>query len=101
MAERLRAGLTGIAGVRLFDTEQPASRTGIISFQLKGWDVEEAGFVLTESFGIVCRTGLHCAPLIHDAIGSGEHGTIRFSVSGFTRPAEIRSALNAVKALAQ
>jgi len=100
MAARLRAGLTGIPGVRVFDTAAPGPRTGIVSFQIPGWDVEEAGFILTESFGIVCRTGLHCAPLIHDAIGSAPQGTIRFSVSGFTRPGEIRAALRAVKALA-
>jgi selenocysteine lyase/cysteine desulfurase len=55
--------------------------------------------VLKESFGVVCRTGLHCAPLLHPAIGSAPEGTVRFSPSGATTESEIESALNAVRKL--
>ncbi len=99
-ARRLRGELRAIPGVRIFDDDDTAARVGIVSFRVDGWKVEETGYVLAESFGVICRTGLHCAPLIHDAIGSAPEGTVRFSVSGFTTDEEIETAVAAVRRLA-
>jgi len=99
-AEQMRAGLRNIPRVRLFGDSSGAPKLGIVSFRVDGWEVEETGFVLAESFGIVCRTGLHCAPLIHVALGSAPDGTVRFSPSGATTEAEIEQALAAVRRLA-
>ncbi len=98
LLERLRQGLGDLPGVRLIGTQaaQGPDTHGICSFVIDGWSVAEAGFVLEESFGIRCRTGLHCAPLIHGAIGSAPEGTIRFSVTGFNTDEEIDRAIGAV-----
>ena len=101
LAGRLRAGLSALSGITVLGFHDGAERLGIVSFTIDGWDVDEAGYVLHESFGIVCRTGLHCAPLIHAAIGSAPRGTIRFSVSGFNSDADVDSALEAVSQLAR
>ncbi len=93
-------GLRALPGVRVFGPENGAATTGIVSFRIGGWEVEEAGFAIEESFGIHCRAGLHCAPLIHRAIGAAPDGTIRFSVSGFTTQEEVLAALKAVERLA-
>jgi selenocysteine lyase/cysteine desulfurase len=71
-------------------------RTSIVSFQLPGWDLEEVGYILDRSFGIICRTGLHCAPLIHTYIGTAPEGTIRFSLSRFTSEKEIDYTLDCI-----
>ena len=47
-------------------------------------------------YGISVRTGLHCAPLIHDAIGSGVDGTVRVSISELTTMDEIEQFIKAV-----
>lgn len=73
----------------------------MVSFHIAGLSVEEAGRRLGEEFNIICRAGLHCAPLIHQAIGAGPEGTVRFSVSGFTTEEEIAYALDAVAQLAR
>ena len=99
LALRLRAGLAEIPGVRVFGGRGLA-RSGTVSFRIRGWTVEEAGYALQQSFGIACRTGLHCAPLIHQAIGSQPEGTVRFSVSGFNTDDEIAAAVAAVGRLA-
>jgi selenocysteine lyase/cysteine desulfurase len=62
-------------------------------------DTEEAGFALTESFGIHCRTGLHCAPLIHKYLGSMPDGTIRLSASYMNTEEDINYAIDAVRRL--
>ncbi|MDR1702192.1 MAG: aminotransferase class V-fold PLP-dependent enzyme [Sporomusaceae bacterium] len=94
--ERLAAGLSD-AGAKVINVQAP--RTPVISFTLDGWSVEDAGEILQKSFGIVCRTGLHCAPRIHTFLNTAPAGTIRFSLSRFTTDAEIDYCLKAVKGL--
>ena len=100
LASGLRKGLRAIGGVQVFDEAHEADRLGIVSFRVAGWTVEEAGYVLEQSYGIACRTGLHCAPLLHPALGSAPEGTVRFSPSGATTDDEIERALDAVRRLA-
>lgn len=86
--------------MRLFGDADKAPGIGIVSFRVEGWNVEETGYALAVSFGIVCRTGLHCAPMIHAALGSAPEGTVRFSPSGATTEDEIETALKSVRRLA-
>jgi len=101
VASRLRNGLRSLTGVTLFDDVPEAPRTGVVSFAVEGWRVDDVGCALEESFGIACRTGLHCAPLIHRAIGSAPHGTVRLSVSGFNSDQDVDAALEAVERIAR
>jgi selenocysteine lyase/cysteine desulfurase len=100
LTEALRQGLREIPGVQLFDDTPAAGRLGVVSFRVDGWEVEEVGYALEQSFGLACRAGLHCAPRIHAAIGSAPAGTVRFSPSGATTEDEIAQALAAVRRLA-
>ncbi len=63
----------------------------VLSFTVDGMASEEAGERLAKS-GVAVRCGLHCAPLAHDKMGTGETGTIRLSLSAFTRWEEIEAA---------
>lgn len=99
--DRLRAGIVNLPGVRVYNGVQSAQQGGIVSFRLDGLGVDETGYALAKSFGILCRTGLHCAPLIHEDIGSHPDGTIRFSPSGATTEEEIEQAICAVRRMAE
>lgn len=77
--------------------EAGGARTPVISFTLEGWDTEDAGEALQRSYGIVCRTGLHCAPRIHRALHSAPRGTVRVSFSRFTTDEEADYLLSAIK----
>ncbi len=97
---RLREGLDAIAGVTLHPAGVPAEATvPVVSFTLAGMSPEEAGIRLDVEWGIVCRTGLHCAPLAHAALGTAPEGTVRLSPGPFTTEAEIDTALEAIAAL--
>ena len=100
LGDRLRNGLKEVQGVTVFDADEHAQRTSVVSFRVQGWDVEELGFILAESFGIIGRSGLHCAPLIHQAIGSAPEGTVRLSASGFNTEDEIDFAIQSIRKLA-
>jgi cysteine desulfurase / selenocysteine lyase len=98
---QLRRGLRSIQEVRIVDDRPDVEYLNLVSFYVHGWEVEETGLALRESFGIACRTGLHCAPLMHQALGCMAQGTVRLSASGFNSEAEIDTALDALALLAK
>lgn len=98
-ALQLESGLRSVPGLRLF--RGAGASAGVFSFQLPGWTVADLGYCLQESFGVICRSGLHCAPLIHAAIGSAPEGTVRFSVSGYTTEEEVGMAVDAVRKVSE
>ena len=55
----------------------------MLSFSVPELDPSEAAVLLSEAH-ITARTGFHCAPWIHQHLGTGEAGTIRVSAGPFT-----------------
>ena len=49
----------------------------IISFTLRGLAPARTAEILDREFNIQVRPGLHCAPLLHEALGTLPHGTVR------------------------
>lgn len=99
--ERLTAGLIGLPGVRLFGPREVSRRVGVVSLSIDGYDPQEAAAVLAGGFGIESRAGLHCAPLMHKALGTdAAGGTLRLSVGPFTTDAHIDAALEALHSIA-
>lgn len=74
-------------GTYVVDVE--GESTPVLSFTLPNMSAAEAGEDLQMGFEIVCRTGLHCAPLIHKCIGTHPKGSIRISLSRFTTEEEV------------
>ncbi|HCL55738.1 MAG TPA: cysteine desulfurase [Spirochaetia bacterium] len=72
-------------------------RSGIVSFQSETIGSEDMGYILEAGYGIIARTGVHCAPLIHDRLGNGKKGSVRISLSYFTKEEEIEFFLKALK----
>lgn len=60
---------------------------GIVSCNFDGYSCDNIGQVLS-SKNIAVRTGLHCAPLAHRFLGTFSAGTVRFSVSYFTKSSD-------------
>jgi len=72
----------------------------VISFNIAGIDNQEVGFILARAYNIVMRTGLHCAPLVHDRVDGGK-GCIRASFSYFTTRKEIETAADTIREVAE
>jgi len=72
----------------------------IVAFNIKGLQNDDVGFMLARAYGIIARTGLHCAPLVHKEIDGGA-GCVRLSLSWFTTDEEVRTAAKAVREIAQ
>jgi cysteine desulfurase family protein len=78
----------------------PAPDLPVVSFNIGGLDNDEAGFILAKAYNIITRTGLHCAPLVHDRIDGGK-GSVRVSFSHLTTPEECRTAAAAIREVAE
>jgi cysteine desulfurase/selenocysteine lyase len=72
----------------------------IVSFNIGRLDNDDVGFILAKQYRIIVRTGLHCAPLVHQAIDGGK-GCVRLSLSWFTTDEECRIAADAIREIAR
>ncbi|MDR1658843.1 MAG: aminotransferase class V-fold PLP-dependent enzyme [Desulfovibrio sp.] len=95
-AERLASGLKRL-GAHVRDWRGP--HTPVLSFTAPRRSVADLGEMLHMGFSVVCRTGLHCAPLIHGCIDAGPEGTVRFSLSRFTTDDEVEYVLSAIRSI--
>lgn len=74
------------------------SCTPVVSFTLPGFIPDYLGETLLDSYDIIVRTGLHCAPRIFACLGvDPAEGTVRVSLSRFTTQEEIDELLVALR----
>jgi selenocysteine lyase/cysteine desulfurase len=100
LTSQLLAELRRVPGVTVVGPATADERVGVVSFTLAGYDPQEASAVLATSFGVQTRAGLHCAPLVHKALGTDAGGgTIRVSVGPFNTAEEIDAAITALRAM--
>jgi len=100
LTARLLDGLGSIDGVRIFGPCDPKRQTAVVSFILEGMSPSELALALDQDYGIMARSGLHCAPSAHRTIGTFPEGTIRLSPGYFTTREDIEYTVEAVAALA-
>lgn len=68
----------------------------VVSFNIKGFPPGDIGYLLQQC-DIIVRTGLHCAPLIHQHLLTGQNGNVRISLSYFNTEQEIDSFLEIIR----
>ena len=94
-------GVRKIPGITLYGDFSQQNRCPIVSINVRDYDSSQVSDVLFSEFGIATRPGAHCAPLMHDALGTGEQGAVRFSFSHFNTLEEINIAVSALQEIAQ
>ncbi|MBI4367985.1 MAG: aminotransferase class V-fold PLP-dependent enzyme [Candidatus Omnitrophica bacterium] len=97
LVKALREGLLGVSGLKLYGTEDVARSAAPVSFVVEGIEPQELSLVLDQSFQIASRAGLHCAPLMHEALGTFPQGSVRLSPGYFNTLDEIEQAVRAVR----
>lgn len=91
--------LSSIDGVKVFT--HPDNANGVIGFNVGDMPSSDVANILDQRFGVMVRSGLHCAPLKHRHLGTVEQGVVRASISYFTTFAEVQKFLKAVKQVAK
>lgn len=96
-------GVRGLPGVRIYGdfTDRRRLRAPIVALNLGNYDSGEVADELAERYGILTRSGAHCAPLMHEALGTVDQGAVRFSFSHSNTEAEVETAVAAMRELAQ
>ena len=100
LARPLWQALGETGGVTLHCAESLEDRIPVFSFNFDGMDPMQAGARLDVDFDVACRTGLHCAPLVHESLGTAPGGSVRFSLGPMTTRADVEASAAAVRALA-
>jgi len=94
--------MSGIEGVTLYCADMDRNHLPVIAFNIEGMDAGQAGMFLDVEHDIITRTGLQCAPLVHEGIGTFDiDGTVRFSIGPFNTESHIQHAIHAVTDIAE
>ena len=96
----LQDGFSEIRGVTIRGTTNLERRVATMSMTVANFDAQDIGTILDVDYNIQTRTGLHCAPLIHEHHGTTPRGTVRFSIGPFNTEEHIEAAIRAVAAIA-
>jgi cysteine desulfurase family protein len=94
-------GAGALPGVRLYGPREVEKRTAVVSFNIDGMVPSETAMRLDEDYGILCRPGLHCAPLAHRTAGTFPQGTVRFSFGYYNTRDQIQTALRAIEEISR
>lgn len=71
-------------------------RLPVVSIDFTGEDNAQIAYQLANTYGIMTRTGLHCAPRAHKTLGSYPQGAVRFSFGHQNTEAEVDICLDAL-----
>lgn len=97
---RFYNGVKDIPGVKVYGDYSVKERCAIVALNIGDYDSSEVSDELLTAYGISTRPGGHCAPLMHEALGTVEQGAVRFSFSHYNTDEEVDTAIAAVRELA-
>jgi len=101
LATNLWEGLRSTKGVTVYCAKNLERRTPVFAFNIAGMTPSYVGTRLDVDFNVACRTGLHCAPLVHEDIGTAPDGAVRFSVGPMTTAVDVDAAVEAIREIAR
>lgn len=88
--------LSRISGVSLYGSREE-NKGPVLSFNVGRLAAADTAYILQNSYQIVTRAGLHCAPFIHSYLGTEKNGTVRVSISDLNTWEEMREFVGAVQ----
>ena len=101
LMRRFYDGVRGIPGVAVYGDFEQDERAAIVTLNIRDYASGEVADALFEDCGIATRAGAHCAPRMHEALGTVEQGAVRFSFAFFNTEDEVDMAVCAVRELAE
>ena len=101
LIKRLEDQIRDLQNIHLYGNPDSSQRVGILSFNMGDEDSAYVADWLFEEEEIAVRSGAHCAPLMHETLGTKMQGAVRISVSHKNTEEEIDRTANAIKKLSQ
>jgi cysteine desulfurase / selenocysteine lyase len=84
LVRHIVSALSTESTITLYGNSDRHTERSLLAMNISDFEPDDVAFLLHESKGIVTRSGLHCAPLIHQFIGTSPAGCVRVSPSYFT-----------------
>ena len=100
LAERFYNGVKDISGVKIYGDFTTKNRVAVVTLNIGDIDSGSVSDWLWEDYEIAVRAGAHCAPLMHEALGTKAQGAVRFSFSHLNTEEEVDTAVKAVREIA-
>lgn len=101
LMRRFHEGVLKVDGVKVYGDYSDVHRAAIVALNIRDYDSAAVADELSERYGIAARAGAHCAPRMHEALGTAESGAVRFSFSWFNTADEVDAAIRAIREIAQ
>ena len=101
LAQMFIDGISNLPEIMIYGQKSVKRRTPAVSFNIMGMDPAAVSMQLDDRFGIMSRSGLHCAPSAHKTIGTFPSGTVRFSFSCFNTEEQVVFSIEALKIIIQ
>ena len=101
LTRRFLDGVSHIEGVTVYGDFAAEQHAPVVALNIRDYDSGAVADELSETYGIAVRPGAHCAPRMHQALGTTQQGAVRFSFGWFTEAEDVDAAISAVKELAQ
>jgi len=99
--DKLRNGVKNIDRVITYCANNTENQNPVLSINIEGFDSGDVGMMLDVDYNIATRTGLQCAPLVHEGIGTDQiHGTVRLSIGPLNVEKHVDAALEAIEDIA-
>jgi len=92
--------IKNIPGITIYGDFSAKERCPIVSLNVRDYDSADVSDALYINYGISTRSSGHCAPLMHQALGTVKQGAVRFSFSHMNTKEEIIIAVKALKEIA-
>lgn len=93
--------IKNIKDIKIYGDFSTKERGPIVSLNLGNYSSSSVSDELFERFEIATRSGGHCAPLMHKALGTEKQGAVRFSFSYFNTKDEVLFASKSLKILGE
>ena len=78
LMRRFLDGIKDIPGLKLYGDFSTDQRAAVVALNLGTYDSSEVSDELSFEYGISTRPGAHCAPLMHQSMGTVDQGMVRF-----------------------
>lgn len=93
--------IRSISDIHIYGDPEAELHAPIIALNIGDYDSAQVADELMETYGIATRAGAHCAPLMHQALGTQKQGAVRFSFSQFNTRKELDAGIQALRELAE